>query len=57
MLDKISKELHGGKILYNNKEVKGDILEYAIKEKTEAGEEYYYVGLRVIRPQEGGLRY
>jgi len=57
ILQKIRKELDGGKILYNNREVEGDVLKYAVKEKTEAGEEYFYVGLRAIRPQEGGLFY
>jgi len=57
IVEKVKEELDGGKILYNNRETEGDISKYLVKEKTENGEEYYYVGLRAIRPQEGGLFY
>ena len=56
LIERIRKELEGGgKLLYQGKEVDGNAANYAIKEKTEAGEDYYYISIRVIKPQEGGF--
>jgi hypothetical protein len=30
-------------------------LEFAVSEQTEAGEKYFYVPVRAIKPQEGGV--
>ncbi|MEM5868815.1 MAG: hypothetical protein QXL09_02595 [Candidatus Aenigmatarchaeota archaeon] len=54
LVEKIKEQLMGGKLLYNNREINGKAIDYAVKEKTEAGEEYLYIALRAIKPQEGG---
>ncbi len=57
LVSKVREQLNSGKLLYNNKEVHSNPEDYAVKEKTEAGQEYLYVGLRAIKPQEGGRIY
>jgi hypothetical protein len=56
IVDEVKKQLSGGILLYNGKEIHSSPLDYAVKEKTAAGEEYLYVRLRAIKPQEGGQR-
>lgn len=50
----ILRQLRGGKILWRGQEIHGDVKDYTVIEKTDAGEEYLYVPVRVIKPQEGG---
>jgi hypothetical protein len=56
IMEDINRQLQGGKLLCRGREIEGSALDYAISEQTEAGEEYLYVPVRVIKPQEGGLR-
>ena len=51
----IKKQLDDGKLIYKGNEIKSNPLDYAVIEKTEAGEEYLYIRLTAIKPQEGGL--
>jgi hypothetical protein len=55
IVEDISRQLAGGKLLCRGQEIGGTALEFAVSEQTEAGEKYYYVPVRAIRPQEGGL--
>lgn len=55
IIEDILRQLEGGKLLCRGKEIEGSALEYAVAEKTEAGEKYLYVPVRAIKPQEGGL--
>lgn len=50
----IRRQMQGGKFLWRGHEIQGDVKDYAVLEKTDAGEEYLYVPIRVIKPQEGG---
>ena len=54
IVEDISRQLKGGKLLSRGQEIEGSALEYAVSEKTEAGEKYLYVPIRAIKPQEGG---
>lgn len=56
IIEDIRRQLEGGKLLCRGKEIEGSALEYAVAEKTEAGEKYLYIPVRAIRPQEGGCR-
>ncbi|UCD89427.1 MAG: hypothetical protein JSW04_13550 [Desulfobacterales bacterium] len=51
----IARQLDGGKLLCRGQDIEGTALEFAISEETEAGEKYFYVPVRAIKPQEGGL--
>jgi len=51
----IARQLDGGKLLCRGQEIDGTALEFAISEQTEAGEKYFYVPVRAIKPQEGGV--
>ena len=51
----IARQLDGGKLLCRGQEIEGTALEFAISEETEAGEKYFYVPVRAIKPQEGGV--
>jgi hypothetical protein len=55
ILEDINRQLDGGKFLSRGQEIDNRALEYAVVEKTEAGEKYLYVPIRAIKPQEGGL--
>jgi len=57
VLNDVRKQLHGGKLLYNGQEVKGNYTAYATEQTTEQGEKYRYVVLKAIKPQEGGRLY
>jgi hypothetical protein len=54
IIEDINRQLQGGKLLCRGQEIEGTALAYAVSEQTEAGEEYLYVPVRVIKPQEGG---
>lgn len=53
----VARQLEGGKLLCRGQEIDGTALEFAISEQTEAGEKYFYVPIRAIKPQEGGYRW
>ena len=55
ILEDISRQLEGGKLFCRGQEINGTALEFAVSEKTEAGEKYFYVPVRAIKPQEGGI--
>lgn len=54
IIEDIHRQLNGGKLLSRGKEIEGYALDYTVFEQTEAGEQYLYVPVRVIKPQEGG---
>jgi hypothetical protein len=56
ILEDINRQLAGGKLLVRGRELKGGALEFAAVEETETGEEYLYLPIRAIKPQEGGCR-
>ena len=56
IIEDISRQLDGGKLLCKGQDIEGAALEYAVAEQTEAGEKYLYVPIRVIKPQEGGYQ-
>lgn len=56
IIDDIRRQLTGGKLLCRGKEIEGTVLDHAVMESTEAGEEYFYLPIRAIKPQEGGGR-
>jgi hypothetical protein len=51
----VARQLEGGKLLCRGQEIDGTALEFAVSEQTEAGEKYFYVPIRAIKPQEGGI--
>ncbi len=51
----VARQLEGGKLLCRGQEIEGTALEFAVSEQTEAGEKYFYVPVRAIKPQEGGI--
>jgi len=55
IIEDITRQLEGGKLLCGGHEIEGPALEYAVTEQTEAGEKYLYVPIRAIKPQEGGI--
>ncbi|MFC1697384.1 hypothetical protein ACFL1H_03560 [Nanoarchaeota archaeon] len=56
ILKDVKSQMSGkGKLLYRGQQIGKNPLDHAIKEKTDNGEEYWYVGLKAIKPQEGGL--
>ncbi|HUV77081.1 MAG TPA: hypothetical protein VMW06_03380 [Desulfobacterales bacterium] len=54
IVEDVTRQLNGGKLLSRGQEIEGTALEYAVSEQTEAGEKYLYVPIRAIKPQEGG---
>ena len=54
IVEDVTRQLEGGKLLCRGQEIDGTALEYAVSEQTEAGEKYLYVPIRAIKPQEGG---
>ena len=56
IIEDISRQLDGGKLLCKGQDIEGAALEYAVAEQTEAGEKYLYVPIRAIKPQEGGYQ-
>ena len=55
IVEDIARQLDGGKLLCRGQDIEGTPLEFAISEQTEAGEKYFYVPVRAIKPQEGGV--
>lgn len=55
IVEDITRQLEGGKLLSRGQEIEGTALEFAVSEETEAGEKYLYVPIRAIKPQEGGM--
>lgn len=56
ILEDIRRQLDGGRLLCRGQQIEGAALDYAALEETEAGEKYFYVPIRAIKPQEGGVR-
>ncbi|OPX19943.1 MAG: hypothetical protein BZ151_06375 [Desulfobacca sp. 4484_104] len=54
IVDDIKRQLTGGKLICRGKEVDNQARDYAESETTEEGEQYLYVPVRAIKPQEGG---
>jgi hypothetical protein len=54
VLEDIQRQLDGGKLLARGGEIGGAAPKYAMLEQTSAGEQYWYVAVRAIKPQEGG---
>ena len=54
VLEDIHRQLQGGKLLARGRDLRDPPLAYARLEETEAGEAYWYVPVRAIKPQEGG---
>lgn len=55
ILEDIQRQLKGGKLLCQGRDLDGPAQAFGTVEETEAGEAYLYVPVRAIRPQEGGL--
>ena len=56
IIDDIRRQLTGGKLLCRGKEIEGTAVDHALMESTDAGEDYLYLPVRAIKPQEGGSR-
>jgi hypothetical protein len=54
ILEDIRRQLQGGKLLAKGRDTQSPALNYARLEQSEAGENYFYVPVRAIKPQEGG---
>jgi hypothetical protein len=54
VLDDIHRQLQGGKLLAKGRDLQAQALDYARLEQSEVGENYFYVPVRAIKPQEGG---
>ncbi len=54
ILEDIQRQLQGGTLLARGRSTLGPAREYARLEQSEAGETYWYVPVRAIKPQEGG---
>ena len=55
ILEDIQRQLTGGKLLAKGRDTQAQALDYVRLEQSEAGENYFYVPVRAIKPQEGGL--
>jgi len=55
IIDDIRRQLDGGKLLFKGRELTGAASDLAEPEVTQEGEEYLYLPIRAIKPQEGGL--
>ena len=54
VLEDIQRQLQGGKLLCQGRDLEAPAQTFGTVEETEAGEAYLYVPVRVIKPQEGG---
>jgi hypothetical protein len=54
ILEDIQRQLQGGKLLAKGRDTQASALDYARLEQSEVGENYFYVPVRAIKPQEGG---
>jgi hypothetical protein len=57
ILEDIQRQLRGGKLLAKGRDTQSPALEYARVEQSEDGETYFYVPVRAIKPQEGGISF
>lgn len=55
ILEDIQRQLQGGKLLCQGRDVDAPVHVFGTIEETEAGEEYFYVPVRALKPQEGGF--
>jgi hypothetical protein len=55
ILEDIQRQLQGGKLLCQGRDLDSPAQSAGTVEETEAGEVYLYVPVRAIKPQEGGL--
>jgi hypothetical protein len=55
ILEDVQRQLQGGKLLCQGRDVDAPAQSFGTVEETEAGEAYLYVPVRAIKPQEGGL--
>jgi hypothetical protein len=55
ILEDIQRQLQGGKLLCQGRDLDSAAQSSGTVEETEAGEVYLYVPVRAIKPQEGGL--
>ncbi len=55
VLEDIERQLDGGRLLVRWGEIRDPAEKFAILEQSPAGENYLYVAVRAIKPQEGGL--
>jgi hypothetical protein len=55
ILEDIQRQLQGGKLLCQRRDLDSPAQSSGTVEETEAGEVYLYVPVRAIKPQEGGL--
>ena len=54
VLEDIQRQLQGGKLLCQGRDLEAPAQTFGTVEETEAGEAYLYVPVRAIKPQEGG---
>jgi hypothetical protein len=54
ILEDIQRQLQGGKLLCQGRDLDGPAQAFGAVEETAAGEDYLYVPVRAIKPQEGG---
>lgn len=54
ILEDINRQLQGGKLLLRGRDLPRSPHACASLEETAAGERYFYVAVRAIKPQEGG---
>jgi len=54
ILEDIERQLQGGKLLCQGRDLDAPAQAFATVEETAAGEAYCYVPVRAIKPQEGG---
>ena len=54
VLEDIQRQLDGGRLLTKGGGIGGAPQKYATLEETSAGEKYFYIAVRAIKPQEGG---
>lgn len=54
VLEDVQRQLEGGKLLSGGAGIDRAAVDYAVYDVTEKGEDYLYVPVRAIKPQEGG---
>jgi hypothetical protein len=55
IVEDIYRQLDGGRLLFRGRDILGTALDCAVLEETQSGEKYWYLPIRAIKPQEGGL--
>jgi hypothetical protein len=56
IIEDINRQLDGGKLLFRGRELTGSAKDLAVEEVTGEGEEYLYLPIRAVKPQEGGSK-